>query len=284
MSSESTQERQPSSCPSAFALERYRLAKAQGLTHSLEAHVEGCARCEQYLQEAQEQESAFVVRADLRARVLALADDAPESSKAPPEPWWRAVWEWLTHNPVGAFGGAVAVALALLLFFVGLPSDPDPSRTPDVLRSKGSLKLTIYSDADPRGLALVPGAVVHPDERIRFGVSLPRAAHVGVLSIDAIGEVFVYYPLQGGDRLVHHPASKPGEPTVLKGAIALDEVLGTEWYIGLACQEAVGTGELTAALKRVAFGRERWKRDGVPPLMPGGCVQEAVFLEKTEVP
>ena len=271
---------QPSTCPSAFALERYRLMDAAARPTELERHVSGCDRCAAYLSEAAQGEEGFARRAALRARVMSLAPEREEAAADDRAPWWEAARAWLLGHQ-GAVVGALAVAAAALLV-VWWPGEGDGGHGLRVKNpTRPEVGLTVYADTRPDGVALVTGEEVRPGERLRFAVTLPEEGFVAILGVDSTGEVFVYYPVAEGAGLTRHAA---GEPRLLEGAIALDDVLGEEWFIALSCRDAAPVQALKEAVASAAPGRAGWKAAGAPELMPGRCRQQVTWFTKVKAP
>jgi hypothetical protein len=136
--------------------------------------------------------------------------------------------------------------------FVLAPRTP-PGGGPagDETRTTGSdFELRIVARRpDGRTEALAPGGAAHPGDRLRFEVTVPEAAHVAVISLDAAGAVTPFGPTTGAGLAV--PATRR---TLLEGAVVLDDALGPERIVLVACKTATPLPALLDAA-RAALAR-----------------------------
>lgn len=143
-------------------------------------------------------------------------------------------------------GGALAAAaLAIVLLRPRLPD-------PDDLRAKGgSVGLVVHVATGAGSRAIASEGPVHPGDRIRFEVSVPRAGYVAVIGLDPSGKPTVYYP-SGGAAPARLDA---GAGPVLPGAIELDAAEGDEQILAVYGEQpfALDAG-LVAALRSGGAG------------------------------
>jgi hypothetical protein len=245
-------ERRDRDCLSDFALDRLRLGELEGAAEHApaKAHVEGCAHCQGRLVEmAAVAAPALDVVALLPAR--AVTEPAPRSR------WARRVL-WL--SPVVA-----AAAVALLLLPGWRPGE----------RVKGrSWQLGVVAQyPNGRVTGVSSGAVLAPGDRVRFEVSAPSNGFVAVISVDARGQVTPFVPAAGQAAAV--PA---GARRLLDGAVRLDDSLGPERLVLVACPRPLPVAEVVAAGKS-ALASAEGHLDRMPDLgLP--CVQTSFWIRK----
>ncbi len=162
--------------------------------------------------------------------------------------------------------GVVAVAAAAVLAFAPIaPSTSDPA--PDQTRSKGKPHIGYFVKRGEAVVDGVPGAALHPGDRIRFVTSSERPRYLALLNRDARG-VSVYYPSTG--RAARVPA---GSAVPLDFSVKLDDYLGRERVFAVFCDESFAVEPVRAALQA----------NGAPP-MSAGCSVATLDLEKESGP
>jgi hypothetical protein len=242
----------PESCLSDLVLDRLVAGELRE-EGELAAHLSSCAAC----RDRRDQLAAERTRFPDEVFVAGLAANAARTGRR----WW-------------AFGGsaaavAVAGAAALLLTLRG-PVEPG-------VRTKGTgLTLELIARrADGRIEALpATGGRASPGEALRFKIRSARAAHVAVVGLDAAGVATAYAPSSGAA-----PSVAAATDTLLDGSVVLDETLGPERVVAVACERALSVDELVAAGKR-ALATAGNAPARVTAVEIAGCAQTSVLYEK----
>lgn len=208
-------------CLSSLRLDRWMMGElGPADAETVGTHVSACAAC-----------SAAVstmrgVREEVRAFPL-----PPALVHGPP-----------ARRPVRALAAAGAgLALAASLFVVLRPSAPTGR-----LKGSGSgvgLAMYVQHGAEVRRAA--PGESVAPGDAVRFAVSTPSPAFVAVLSLDAAGKAWVYFP--EGPRAARIPA---GTEVPLPLGTRLDATVGEERLLALFCTSPVELEPVRLALQQ----------------------------------
>ncbi|MEZ4468639.1 MAG: hypothetical protein R3F43_30415 [bacterium] len=181
-----------------------------------------------------------------RDRLQALAGFEVPAARAP-----RArLAPWI------AVGLAAAAAVVLLVRTGPAPVvDEDPG-----FRAKGGFDLEVFVHDGVRQRPAADGEVVHPGDRLGFRLHVPEARQVLIAGVDAAGEVYLCHPQRGaGASAAFGPTTGP---TDVGEAVRLDDRLGTEQIIGLACEAPIRLQDVTA--------------HQAPP----GCARRVIHLEK----
>jgi hypothetical protein len=242
-------------CLSDLAMDRYRLGE---LDHSDEsdrasAHLGDCEAC--------------------RARLAAL-----EAVPTPAFDWsavqvvreprvgkarrrWPKRVLWL--SPVLA-----AAAVALLV----------PWGKPDVRNKGGGWQLGVVAQhPNGRVLRVSPGDALAPGDRLRFEVAAPDDAFVSIISLDGKGSVTPFVPANGETAAV-----RKGPHHLLDGAVRLDDAMGPERIMLLACPRSIPVTDVVAA-GRAALGQAQGRLDQLPALdLP--CKQTSFWIRKEARP
>jgi hypothetical protein len=235
----------PESCLSDLALDRLGLPECTAEERErAQAHLATCRACAQAAAALDGDRNRFLTEAD----VPALARDALARAERAPD---RGAWQrWLA--PVLGLG----LAAAGLMFWLrpgdraGLPAGGDG------LSAKGSFAVELYVKHAERGGEgrLHLGETLHPGDHVRLRLT-GGAAYAAVLAVDTTGRVSVYHPAGGAQAA----AAEPGELPV-RGAIELDETLGTEVLLAFSCAQPVDVATLVAAVQQ-ATDRARVAHD-----------------------
>jgi hypothetical protein len=238
-------------CLSDFSLDRFRLGELEGSAESERgsAHLGACTQCRTRMAEL---EAVAAPAIDLGAT---LAIPAMQPGKR-----WPRRTLWLA--PLLA-----AAAVAALV----------PWGRPSVRAKGGGWQLGVVTQHDDGRVARVsPGAALLPGDRLRFEVAAPADAFVSVISLDARGAVTPFVPATG-DAI----AIRPGRQ-LLDGAVRLDDAVGDERIMLVACPRAVAIAEVVAA-GRAALARTQGRAANLGPLdLP--CTQTSFWIRKEARP
>ncbi len=234
-------------CPSELRLVQLDAGEgAAPVAARAAAHVTGCRRCQ-----ARRAEIAAV------RRQVAASSASPPSWLAPPA---RRSWRRRAVVP------ALAMAAALALVVVGWRGPGGIATDGGERRKGGGLVLTVYIHRDGAVVPGADGAPVFPADQLRFALSgAVGARYVAVLSLDGGGRASVYAPVDAGPLRLQ----LGGPRQLVPGAIELDDVIGPERLIGLACDRPIAVAALRARLEA-----DR----ALPP--PAGCVSAELTLDK----
>jgi hypothetical protein len=190
--------------------------------------------------------------------------------------WWRS-WRGL---------GVAAVAAAVLLIVlrpdgsnVGLVDGDMPIESgsvpgepkSDEMRTKGrEFDLRLQLEDEGRQRYGEPGTVVHPGERVQFVIYPRRAGHVMVVGIGPEGKVYPAHPRKPGNAV-----EVEASPTQvqLEGAMAFDEALGPERFVGIWCPTTFGYDDVATVLEGAG---------ATLPHFRDGCLISAITLDKRE--
>ncbi len=145
-------------CPSELELDRFHFGELGGAAEAtLGAHLEACRVCTSRLRARERGFGAFeAVDPD---RMFARVEARLARGRRP----------WGSIRSVSWVPLAAAAAAAFL--FVSRTPDPGP----EIIRSKGSLRLSVYREHDGAVEAFSAGpALVHSGDRVRFKVDLPE--------------------------------------------------------------------------------------------------------------
>jgi hypothetical protein len=219
------------------------------------AHLDGCESCRNRFEAFRREQQDFHAQTQhtpevFARRVLARVERQAEE-QAP-----RRSWSWLTAFLVPA------AALAVLLLLKP-PRGPD-----DYIGVKGAVSLFVRLRAEgtPK---LTDGALVHPNDEIRFSYSAPQAGEVLVVGLNERGEVFPYYPLQG----TASASAVAGNDVMLDGSVVLDDTLGHERFYLLFTERPIQVSDVRAA---VEAAHTSWKSVELPL----HAQQASLLLEK----
>jgi hypothetical protein len=186
------------------------------------SHLDGCAACRTRRAELDE----AVARFDSEVFVEGLAAQAVRRTRGP------------RFLPMLSAG--VAAVAALILVVLLRPPAPDE-------RTKGgavTLALVVRH-VDGSTERVVPGALLRPNEAIRFELTTARAGFVGVVGLDSAQVVSAYAPASGT-----LPALPAGRAQLLDGSVILDNTAGAERIVAVVCAKTRSIEDVAAAAKR----------------------------------
>lgn len=213
-----------------LAIERFvldELERADAV--ELEQHVADCASCRSQVDAIQGDTAALP---DLFPSPV--AQDAPDAAIEPAnDPAGVTIPPWKKIGP------AVALLAAALLIGILLP------RAGEFQARGGQLELEVYRHDGQSGRVVLDGDVVYPDERLGFRLTSGRGGHAMVVGVDDAGTVYPCWPQPEGVSVLLDPMT---EPTTLPTAVRLDDRLGEERIVALACDEPFSFGAVADAL------------------------------------
>jgi hypothetical protein len=238
--------RRPRDCLSDLVLDR--LIANESVAGAWE-HVEGCARCRG--------------RIDELRRVERVSDEWVRAATGRA----RSTLRWRRATTLST----LAAAAALLFVFGRGALRPVPV---EVERAKGdAFSLAIYvRHQDGKVAAPTSPAAVAPGEQIRFEVQTARPGRLGVVGVDAAGQVSAY--VSDGNHLRPIGAGRH----LLDGSIRLDDTPGDERLIALLCGDERSTEEVLAAARRALA--DAHGDPGVVGALPIACRQASFLLHK----
>ena len=247
-------ERHGADCLSDLLLDRWRLMQLDdsGKRERVRAHLDECERCRLRLAGI---EAVVAPPFDFGVGQASAASSRPLSR-------WRARW----LAPVFLFAGAAALVLLV-------PWKKDGQRS-----KGGGWQLGLVAQY-PNGRVepVFQGQALAPGDRLRFEVLAPTNGFVSVISLDAKGAVTPFVPVTGETAAVH-----PGKRTLLDGAIRLDDAIGPERLMLVACPRPMAVTEVVAA-GRMALGQAQGRLDKLDKLaLP--CAQTSFWIRKEARP
>jgi len=244
-------------CLSDYALDRLRLGELVGTPEENQraAHVRKCPRC------AQRMDELAAVRAPALDVARFAAGASPFAVAAPNRRRRRRLLLSLA-----GLAGASAAALFLVTW-----------RAP-VERSKGASwqLLPVVQHPNGRIERVSQEATLAPGDRMRFEVAAPSDGFVSVVSLDARGVVTAFAPPDGRALPV-----KAGR-RLLAEAVLLDDALGPERLLLLACKQALPVEQIVASAQ-TELGKAKGNIAEVGTL-PLPCRQTSFWFRKEKRP
>ena len=252
-----------SSCPSEFALERWRFGELAASPEEapIITHLESCPACRGRHAELAQADLPPLDSAEIWAKALASGLSGSQSQRST---WRHAGLRWLGAALAGA-------ALAATLFVVLRRPNPD------TLTKGGAWQLGVIAKTRMGAvLRLDPGASVAPGDRLRFEVLTNGAdSDIALLMLDSAGKVTQLAPAEGRTLSI-----SGGRKVLLDEAVELDGTLGSEAIVLVACQRAMRGLDVAAAARRAlaaAHGDPRQVGS-----LGTGCHEETFRMTKVE--
>jgi hypothetical protein len=246
-------------CLSDLKLDRLLLGELpEAAGRTAREHLASCPVCEQRHQLLLADRQSFATQAPAFEALLAPAR-GPGAS-APLRPRAPAARRWL------ALALPAAALLALGVGLRSLLSEPGSGATsaPGTTRTKGSsLGFGYVVRREGRTFAGEPGQALHPGDVLRFTLSSKLPVHAGVWGIDESGASS--YQTSPALALVGAGQRQP-----LPEAVELDQRLGEERLLLVACASAHPVVEIDAALAASLAA----------PVLPADCVSELLSVVK----
>lgn len=199
-----------------------------------------------------------------------------------------------------SIAGAMAAAAAVLVFML-MPSPPPVEPGSDSggfggggIRFKGArtspeqvepaeVELRVTAAGAHGPVAVEDGGSLPPGAALKFHYSTTDQDFLMVISVDARGSVYSYYPGEGRTSI---PAVR-GAGIPLPGGVELDEYLGPERFFALFSSVPLTLDQVEQA---VASSKQASQDDGeawitgLKSLPLGGCVQTSLLIHKTGGP
>jgi hypothetical protein len=249
-------------CVSDLVLDQLTLGELGDAERAAAAgHVAGCTDCATASARLIEDRAIFAREAvipNLAADAVMRAERTPRSR----------FWRWLPAPLALAAAG-----IAALVTFATPPAG---------FRPKGEFSLSPYvlhPESATAGV-LHQGEPLHPGDRLQFRYNGGKAGHLTIVSVDATGEVSVYYP--------PGPMAAPveaGNDIALSSAVELDTTLGREVIVGVRCERPTAVDEIVAATRK-AVGAARARGVDTTALGPLGlpCAETRHQIAKQPPP
>jgi hypothetical protein len=210
-------------CPSILklSLSLLRDELSQKERADLQAHLSGCARCRERLE-------------DLKHEREALYQKIPRMDLAEVRP--RSLWR-----------PALAAVCACLLLVFGLWFFMGMEEQPTAVAFKGETP-TLAFRVERQGNVFEgrPHMLLYPGDRIRFAYSIVEDAYLILINVDNDGRVTTYYPA-GTGRSLDIPK---GEEVFLPGSIRLDEYIGKERIFAVFTREPIRLQVVESAVRK----------------------------------
>ncbi len=225
------------------------------------SHVANCELCRERLALRTLEHEAFAQQFNLGHLAAATLEQVDE--RRPRRLWQRTL----------VSVSVLAAAAAVFLFVVSQENFAEFAN----VRLKGGLTLKVFAKRGADVFQVAPGDPLKPNDALRFEVA-PFAAplnvtHLAILSIDGAQKVSIYAADAGGNAL----AFEPMWGWLFEGSIVLDDTLGTETLLAVACPTAFAATPLIGPLMR-SLQAEPQHRTLAPP--QPDCVVEALNFNK----
>ncbi len=179
------------SCPSDLVLDDI-VAGAR----PRDAHVEGCASCQERL--ARFEQVAQAARPQVAA-ILARAEAQHAERRG-------AAWRWWS------LGASLVAAMAVLVVV---------ARPVDEVRTKGSgVAVQLFRQRAGEVMKVDSNDEFRPGDALRFVVDTTRPIAYALAEVEA-----------GGKIIVHQRGKLEAGRTALEGSLVLDDSHGTEWFV-----------------------------------------------------
>jgi hypothetical protein len=242
--------RRGADCLSDFALDRLRTGELAGSPagERTAAHLGACEKCR-----GRQAELAAVAAPALDVGAVSAAAERQAVRRR-----WRVRALWLAP---------VFTAAALALFVPWL-------RPGERSKGCGGLQLHVFAKRTNGVTGFVSrGEALAPNDRVMFDVVTPEDAFVSVISLDSRGAVTPFVPDTGNAVAV-----RAGKRRLLDGAVVLDDAMGPEHILAVACRRPIAVTQVVAA-GRAALDRAQGRLENVRALdLP--CAQTSFVFRK----
>lgn len=230
----------------------------------VDAHLVGCAACLAAADEIERDCTDYGSRAEAEhARLVAALAITPQGIETARRSR-RAVG-------IGVAAVALAAAAAIALVVV-VPRVREGVRGPDRIASedigfKGALAVRIVAKRGETQFAVRQGEVLEAGDALRFVVTAPEPGWVAVLSVEATGNVSVFYPAADPWPLRIDDRGRRELP----GSIILDDARGPETYVVLYSAAPFSRAAAERAAAALSKGRDE---------LPDGLEGSAIRVRK----
>lgn len=261
-------------CLSDLTLDRLLAGELELAERSVaKTHLAQCGACEaaraRFAVEQQDFSSDTRVPTWAAAALMRAQNTKPTAARG-----WTFAWPRRLVFGVGLTAGLAAAAL-----WMGRSPVEEQSPTS---RIKGGFALEMFVKHQERNTAgaAYMGEPLHPSDQIQFRVSLPKAAFLAILAVDADAKISVYFPAGPTAEKI-----AAGRERDLATAVELDGTLGIETIVAVGCDEALPVSGIVAATRRaIAAARSR----NQPPTALGAldlpCMELRQDVEKSARP
>ena len=250
-----------SSCPSEFALERWRFGELAATPEeaALIAHIQACLMCRRRHAELAEAALPPFDSEAIWSRALA---GGLVGSASPRARWRLPALRWVGTALVGA---ALASVLVVVL----------RHPVPDTLTKGGAWQLGVIAKTrDGSLMRLDPWAPLSPGDSLRFEVFTTwTKADIALVMLDSVGKVSQLAPAEGRSLAI-----SGGKRILLKEAVKLDDSLGPELIVLVACNGSAQVADVVASAQRALTAAH-----GDPRQVSGlgtGCYEETFWITK----
>jgi len=179
------------SCPSDLVLDDMVAG-----TRLRDAHIEGCASCQERLSRFERIASA--ARPEVAARIERAAAQHAERKSAS--------WRWWS------LGATLAAAMGVLIVV---------ARPEGEVRTKGSgVAVQLFRQRAGEVMKVDSSGEFRPGDALRFVVDAARPIDYALAEVES-----------GGKIIVHQRGKLEAGRTALPGSLVLDESRGTEWFV-----------------------------------------------------
>ncbi len=215
---------------SELNLDRLLAGETSGLEQA-QAHLEGCASCQQRFSALQAEQEQSMTAGRVKRRV----DDLFEKSARPVA---RPIFRWLPA--MGATVAAGACLLAIVILFGG------PSQSPQngEVRIKGQAALQTLVIVGQKARFYLPGEKLPSGTRLGFRVSAPSGSWVKLAGISQSGPVYFVESPGGAPWFL-----KPGPYRQMPVSAELDQQSGDERFFAVFCPRAIDKEQLSRFLQ-----------------------------------
>jgi hypothetical protein len=247
-------------CPSRFTLAEMRAEDLpQDELDRLGAHVKACESCRRILGDIESNAAEYEVEAIWHFSKIKPILETVEERKEPAHSKDRRVG-FGRRRLAAVLVPLAAAAVIALMFVPRLHDEQDEALSTageTAVNFKGAaFTFDVVAKRNERQFKVEPGAVLMPDDALRFIVDTTSGGYLSVFSLDEQKRVSPFYP----DT---EPEESPG-PMKLRGAgrhqlpgsIILDDVRGDEYYVVVFSKNPFDRREVHAKIINENFNRE----------------------------
>ncbi|MCG8416546.1 MAG: zf-HC2 domain-containing protein [Proteobacteria bacterium] len=270
--------------PSEYQLDQYALGELEeGDQARLEHHLARCSWCKNRNSLRAEGMGGFP-EVDAERVLRRLKEHAGHDKASRCSPRSNPLVAMWRHRAARYMAGG-AVAFAVMALIVLQPRSASPPSTEDKLtavvdsapelRAKGLISLRVFRRDNGRVQEMLSRDRFRAGDRIRFALA-PASGdvwadkHVMIVGAEDSGGISVYYPSTGVAVSALPSMTADG---ALAGTIELDDFIGTEWLVLVACPQSFSRDDI---------GVSRSERSATPPVItvPARCESATFAMNK----